>query len=301
MMPIFHDIVRAVVTDLMLILLLSTMATPRYKSKILYVSITFFIIVGNICANYYLYLHDNYTAVFYVNFAMLIVIGIILKPLFTDKIMQWIFSYITVLNTHISVVFLSYIFRGLIPNSAYSVTILRFILFSLIIIVFRRRVSKLYRNVLDYWHIYMLPIVALLACFMAYLYGGDIKQMLVNNYLPLMCLIFLGLSVYISVMHSLKTITKHYAIREENQKMQAERDFLQLAASGMSHQLELMEKASAQNSRSAHDRRHFNHILLELLEQDLTKDAIELLKNYSQSTPKVMSVFVNSKMVHSIG
>ena len=41
-------------------------------------------------------------------------------------------------------------------------------------------------------------------------------------------------------------------MREENRKMQAEREYLQLAAGNMSGRLKLMEVVSAQNSRAAH-------------------------------------------------
>jgi len=93
----------------------------------------------------------------------------------------------------------------------------------------------------------------------------------------------LGLSVYISIIHSLKTITEQYAMREENQKMQTEREYLQLAAGNMSQRLELMEEVSAQNSRAAHDRRHFNNVLLELLEQGKSGEAASLLQNQNQT------------------
>lgn len=299
MIALFPDLLRAVITDIMLILLLSTMATPKYKSKFLYIFVTTIILVVNVSANSYFFLTENYTAVFYVDLAMLIVLGIALKPLFTDKIMQWLFSYVTMLNIYIAVVFLSYLFRGIFPDPGYGIVFLRLILFSGIIFVFHKWVSKLYHNVLDYWHIYMLPILSLLACFLEYLFGGNIEEMLVNNYVPLMFLILLGLSIYISIIHSLKTITKQYAMREENQKMQAEREYLQLAAGNMSRRLKLMEEVSAQNSRTAHDRRHFNNVLLELLEQGKTSEAVVLLGNNYQTGTKISRVYCENYTVNA--
>jgi signal transduction histidine kinase len=160
--------------------------------------------------------------------------------------------------------------------------------------------------VLDYWHIYILPIVSLLACFLGYFFGGDIEEMLIHNYVPLMFLIFLGLSVYVSIIHSLKTITKQYAMREENRKMQAEREYLQLAADNMSRRLALMGGVSAQNSRAAHDRRHFNNVLLELLEQGKTGEAAALLQSQNQAAPKISKVYcenpaVNAAVCHYAG
>ena len=92
MTSLFPNLLRAVITDIMLVLLLSTMATPKYKNKFLYIFVTVIILVGNVSANYFFYLTENYTAVFYVDLVMLLVIGIVLKPLFIDKIMQWCFS-----------------------------------------------------------------------------------------------------------------------------------------------------------------------------------------------------------------
>ncbi|HWR18268.1 MAG TPA: GHKL domain-containing protein [Clostridia bacterium] len=296
---LFPNVLRSVITDVMLILLISVMATPKYKNKLVYVFATAVILVGNVGANYFFYLTENYTAVFYVDLAMNLVIGIALKPLFADKIMQWCFSYITMLNIFIAVVFLSYIFSDIFPWPVYGNILLRLILFSLVIAVFYKRVSKLYKNVLDYWHIYILPVAALLACFLRYLFGGDIRDMLSEHYLPLMFLILLGLSIYISIIHSLKTITKQYAMREETRKMQAEQEYLQLAARSMAERLDLMEEASAQNSRAAHDRRHFNNVLLELLEQGKIGDAAALLQNQNQMTHHSGSVYCENLAVNA--
>ena len=306
MTSLFPNLLRSVITDVMLVLLLSVMATPKYKSKLVYVLATAIILAVNIGANYYFYQTENYTAVFYVDFVMLLVIGIALKPLFVDKIMQWSFSFVTMVNIYIAVVCLSYMLCDIFPRPIYGNAYLRLILFSIVIVVFRKWVSKLYRNVLDYWHIYILPVVSLLACFLGYFFGGNITEVLSNNHIPLLLLILLGLSVYISIIHSLKTITKQYAMREENQKMQAEKEYLQLAAGNMSERLRLMEEASAQNSRAAHDRRHFNNMLLELLEKGENHEAVALLKKQNQAAPKASKVYcenpaVNAAVCHYAG
>jgi len=284
--------------------LLSTMATPKYKSKAVYIIATAIILAANVGANCYFYLSENYTAVFYVDLAMLVVIGVVLKPLFTDKIMQWCFSYITMVNIYVTVVFLSYMLADIFPSPIYGMAYLRLILFSAIVFVFHRWVSALYRSVLDYWHIYLLPVAALLACLMSYFFFGDVKETMTS--IPLLFVMLLGLSVYVSIIHSFKTITKQYAMREENRKMQAEREYLQLAAGNMSGRLKLMEVVSAQNSRAAHDRRHFNNVLLELLERGQTGEAAALLQSQNQATPIISKVYcenpaVNAAVCHYAG
>ena len=304
MTSLFPDLFRSVTTDVMLVLLLSTMATPKYKNKGNYILVTTLILAANVAANCYFYLTENYTAVFYVDIVMLMVIGVALKPLFADKIMQWCFSYITMVNIYVIVVFLSYMLSGIFPRPIYGMAYLRLILFSVIIFIFHKWVSKLYRRVLDYWHIYILPAVSLLACLLSYFFCGDVKER--STGIPLLLVMLFGLSVYVAIIHSFKTITEQYAMREENQKMQGEREYLQLAAGNMSQRLVLMEEVSAQNSRAAHDRRHFNNVLLELLEQGKTAEGVALLQGQNQATPIISKVYcenpaVNAAVCHYAG
>lgn len=295
----FPDLLRAVITDVMLILLLCTMATPKYRHKGVYALAIALILMANLGANYYFYRSENYTAVFHLDLAMLLFIGIALKPLFSDGIMQWCFSYVTMININAAVVFLSYFFRDLFPDPLYGNSLIRFILFSLIIFAFRRWVSEPFRKVLDYWHIHLLPIVALLACFLGYFFGGDIREMLARNYRPLFLLILLGTSVYVSIIYSLKIITRQCAIREEIRAMQAEREYLVLATNGMSERLRLMEAAALQNSCAAHDRRHFNSVLLGLLARGEAGEAAALLRAQNQATPAAGTVYCGNPAVNA--
>ena len=81
--------------------------------------------------------------------------------------------------------------------------------------------------------------------------------------------------------------------------MQAEREYLQLAADNMSERLKLMEAVSAQNSRAAHDRRHFNNMILEFLEQDKNHEAITLLKKQNQVSYKMSKVYCQNPVVNA--
>ena len=74
----------------------------------------------------------------------------------------------------------------------------------------------------------------------------------------------------------------------------------------MSEKLKLMEDVSAQNSRAAHDRRHFNNVLLELLEQGQTGEAAALLQTQNQAVPKIGKTYcenpaVNAAVCHYAG
>lgn len=299
MSELLPDLLRALVTDLMLILLLWTMAMPRYRDKRIYIGATLLILAANLGGNYYFYLAGNYTGVFYVDLGMLLVIGIAMKPLFTDGIMQWSFSYITMVNIYAAIVFLSYALRGYFPDPAYGNILLRLIFFTAVILAFRRWVAPLYRRVLDYWHIHILPASALLLCFLGQLFGGDIQQMLRDHDASLLRLSVLGLSIYIAIVHSLKTITAQYHLREQKLAVEAEREYLQLATTGMAARLQLMEAASARNSRAAHDRRHFNRVLSTLLERGQTAEAMALLHGEERARPEFPKVFCENPAVNA--
>ena len=299
MLSIFPDLLRAIITDLMLVLLISTMATPKYTNKFLYLGITLLIVVINVGMNSYFYLTQNYTAVFYADLFMLIIIGVFLKPLFRDHIMQWCFSFITLLNIYLVVVFFSYVISGFLPASIYMMVLLRFIFFSGFIYIFHKKVSTLYRNVLDYWHIFILPITTLLACFLAFFFNHDVEKALNQNRLQFILLSFLALFVYVAIIKALSVMAKQYAIREENQKMLAEQEYLQLAASNMAQRLELIEAVSAQNIRMSHDRRHFNNLLFELLENGQVNEAISLLGKQNQSIIKASRVYCENYVVNA--
>jgi sensor histidine kinase regulating citrate/malate metabolism len=60
-----------------------------------------------------------------------------------------------------------------------------------------------------------------------------------------------------------------------------------------------MEEVSAQNSRAAHDRRHFNNVLLGLLEQGETGEAVALLQNQNQVVPKIGKVYCENPAINA--
>ena len=59
----------------------------------------------------------------------------------------------------------------------------------------------------------------------------------------------------------------------------------------MAERLKLMEEVSAQNSLAAHDRRHFNNMLLEFLERGENQEAVALLKKQNHAAPKLSKVY----------
>jgi hypothetical protein len=132
-----------------------------------------------------------------------------------------------------------------------------------------------------------------------FLFSEDIVATLTEHAVPLLLLIFTGLAAYASIFISLKNLKREYQTREENRQMQTEREYLELAAETMSQRLELMEEVSRLNSHAAHDRRHFNNVLLGLLGQGKSQDAYTLLQHQNQSVPELNKVYCQNPTINA--
>ena len=283
---VLPDIVRAVVTDLMLILLIITMSTPKYKKKSIYITTAILIIVFNLILNLYFYLTDNYSAVVLTDFLLLVVIAVALKPLFCETVTQWCFSFISMINIYAAIVFLSYYTSDLFPDPLYGNTISRALLFGVIAYIFWKKAGPIYRKVKEYWHLYSLLSVSLLINYLYYLLSGDIEKTMTECFVPILLLVFLTLFLYIGIFLSLKIIIQRYSLREENIKMQSERTLLQKTGNEMKQRLSLMDDAVKQMRVIQHDRRHFNATLIELIEKGETDRALKLIHKQSASLPQ---------------
>lgn len=287
MTTIVSDFLRAVVTDVMLVLLLYTMSRPKYSKKSIYIIVTLVLVVANLLVNTYFYLRNDYTSVARVDLLMLLVIAVTLKPLFQETIAQWCFSFVTLLNIYVAVVIISYSLCDFFLNPYYAITALRFVLFASVTFALRRYFLPLYHKVLGRWNIYIFMLVGLFINLAYFMFGTDVEQMLTDFMWPLLLLILLEALIYISIFYGMNIMSQESELKEENLKMQSDRELLNLSAVSMAERLRLMEEAVHQQSIAAHDRRHFNSTILELLEQGLPQDAATLLKKQTQaSTPK---------------
>ncbi len=214
--------------------------------------------------------------------------------------MQWLFSYITVQNISDAVIILSFVGSRHLPYPAYVNSLLRAILFGAFLLVLSRYVRPLYRQAVEHWTAYFAVALGIYITFNYYvLSADDIIVMLTEQAIPLILVIFIGLAAYSSIFLSLKNLQREFWVKEENRKMQAEREYLQLASGNMVQRLELMEEVAAQNSRAAHDRRHFNNVLLELLEQKKSGEAVDLLINQNQTSHKISKIYCENPAVNA--
>jgi signal transduction histidine kinase len=300
------EFLRAAISTTANVLLMMTLLQPKYCKRI-----TFLTMLGILAADLgtatFCYLSGNLTLLSKLDIVLFAVLCFAVRPLFKDNFMQWLFSYLTVQNISDAVIILSFIGSRHLPYPPYTNSLLRIILFGAFLLILSRYVRPLYRRAVEHWTAYFAVALGIYMTFNYYvLSSDDIVVMLTEQAGPLLLVIFIGLAAYASIFLSLKNLQREYLVKEENQKMQAEREYLQLAAGNMSQRLKLMEKVSAQNSRAAHDRRHFNNVLLELLEQGETREAAALLQSQNQVSPKISKVYcqnpaVNAAVCHYAG
>ncbi len=301
MSELFPDFLRAVVSTTANVLLMGTLLQPKYSKKITVLTLLG-ILAADLGTAVYCYLSGNLTLLSKLDIVLFAVLCFAVRPLFKDTFMQWLFSYITLQNISDIVIILSFEVCRHLPYPAYANSLLRAILFGAFLLVLSRYVRPLYRQAA-----YFAVALSLYLTFNYYVMSADdIIVMLTEQAIPLLLVIFIGLAAYASIFLSLKNLQREFQVKEENQKMQAEREYLQLAAGNMSQRLMFMEEVSAQNSRAAHDRRHFNNVLLELLEQGKPGEAAALLESQNQTTHEISRVYcenpaVNAAVCHYAG
>lgn len=306
MIELLPDLLRATISTTANVLLMMTLLQPKYSKKVTRLTMLG-ILAADLGTAIYCYLSGNLTLLSKIDIVLFAILCFAVRPLFKDTFMQWLFSYLTVQNISDIVIILSFIGSRHLLYPAYANSLLRTILFGVFLMILLRYVRPLYRQVVEHWTTYFAVALSLYITFNYYvLSSDDIVVTLTEKAVPLLLVIFIGLAAYGSIFLSLKNLQREFRVKEENRKMQAEREYLQLAAGNMSQRLELMGEVAAQNSRAAHDRRHFNNLLLELLDQGKTGEAYALLQNQNQATYKITKVYcentaVNAAVCHYAG
>lgn len=298
-MTLLPHFLRAAISTTSSTLLMMILLQPKYSKKITLLTMLG-ILAADLSAAIYCYVSGNLTLLSKIDIALFAVLCFAVRPLFKDTFMQWLFSYLTLQNINYVVIILSFIGSRRLPYPAYANSLLRAILFGAFLLILSRYVRPLYRQVVEHWTTYFVVALGIYITLSYYfLSSDDIVATLTAQAVPLLLVIVIGLAAYSSIFLSLKNLQREFRVREENQKMQTEREYLQLAADHMSRRLELMEEVSAQNSRAAHDRRHFNNVLLELLEQGKTGEAAALLQSHTQAAPKISKIYCENPTVNA--
>lgn len=278
---LFPDLLRSVVTDIMFVIFLSTMAQPKCNRKTLLL-LNLLPVIVDTGACIYFYLHNDYTSIAKFEVVFIAMLCLVSKPLFRDTVMQWIFNFITALNFFLAIVVLSYLYSRSLPYPAYAHTVLRFILFAALIVLFHYYVRPLYRRVAEHWSIFLLTALVLFINLSYFLIiNGDIVESMTSKKIPLLLLIVLMIVVYLTMFITFKVLIKEYALREENLYTQSREDLLRVQMNAMQQRLHMIDETNRKNRIAAHDRRHLNNTLLELLRQCAVDEAIAHLEQVS--------------------
>lgn len=275
---LLYDILRSMITNVMLTVLLVTLAQPKCRKRTLWFALTA-IVVLDMALNIIFYLRNDYTLLGKLDILFFILIGVVLKPLFHETFMHWLFNCFAVMNVYAIVVILSYYLCGLFPHPYFALIALRFILFATVIVIFHKRLRPLYRQAAEHWSVYLFVLTCLFLNFAWYfMASNDIEQMMTNNFVQLLLLVLLAILVYLAIFLSLRKTMQEAALREENLKIQSDREMTR-------QRLALMDEAVHQMIIVQHDHRHFSNTLLSLLRQGEANKAVELIRQQSDAMP----------------
>lgn len=299
MTALLPDFLREVVSGTMNVLLMLTLIQPKYSKHVTHLAM-FGVLMADVVVATYCYLSGNLTLLAKLDVVLFTVLCFAIKPLFQDTFMQWLFSYITVQNVNAAVVVLSFVISRYLPMPVYANPAVRLVLFIGIVFPLRHVVRPLYRQAVEHWNIFFY-VAAMICLNFAYyiLYSNDIVKTLTEQAPQLLLLIVLSVAAYISVFHSLKTLSRKYALQEENLKMQERQELLSVSLSAMEQRLQLQEAAAQQASIVRHDHRHFSSTLLELLQQGQSEEAVHLLEQQLTVVSKAPRRFCENTTVNA--
>lgn len=273
------DILRAAVSTTMNVVLMLTLLQPKYGKKVTRLAMLG-ILVLDFGTALYCYLWGNLTLLSRIDLILFAVLCFAVRPLFRDTFMQWLFSYITVQNISDIVIILSFILSRRLPYPAYANSIIRLVLFLAFYVVLKYWVCPLYRKVVEHWNVFFYVTFAIYLAFGYYsVFTDDIVATLTEQRIPLLLLIAVVLTSYGSIFYSMKILSQEAALREENLKIQSDRELTR-------QRLVLMDETVRQMSIVQHDRRHFNNTLLSLLQQGETDKAADFVRQQSAALPQ---------------
>lgn len=158
----------------------------------------------------------------------------------------------------------------------------------------------LYRKMVTYWNVYFYMALAIFITFAYYFtVGEDVVQTLNKQAVPIHLLVLITITVYGSIFYSIKKISYDYNLREENLRMKSNQALLYVSASAMEERINLLDEAQQQSSIVAHDRRHFNNTLLELLERQNIEEAIVFLRKQAKVEPFRVKNYCENTVVNA--
>lgn len=283
---LFSNFLRGLVSIILNVVLIFSLLQPKYSKKVthlLFLGIFTFDLAGAITC----YVLGNLTLLAKLNILIFTLLSLAIRPFFQDTFMQWFFSFLTVLNINVVVVVLSYLGSLYLPYPLYANTGLRIVLFGVLILLIRKVLKPIYRQIVEHWSVFFYVAASIFTAFAYFILGSDdIVSTLNEQRIPLLFIILISFAAYASLGHCLKSLGAEFKLREENLRIQKDKELLQLSTETMVQRISLMDEAVRQLSIVQHDQRHLNATLLELMHRKDTDSAIQLIEQQTKAMPQ---------------
>lgn len=289
------ELLRAAISTAANVFLMISLLQPKYSRKVTLFTMSC-ILAADFGSALWCYLSGNLTLLARLDTVLFAVLCFAVRPLFKDTFMQWMFNYLTVQNISDIVIILSFLGSRKMPCPPYANSLLRFLLFGAFILFLVRFIRPLYRQAVEHWTAYFAVALSVYTAFTWYtLTADDVVAMLTEQAVPLLLIIFMALCAYGSIFLSLKNLQREFRLKEENREMQDDAVLLKMSVKSMEERLQIMNDAAAAANRTAHDRRHFDNTLLELLDRNRISDAENLLRKQTGThTPAIENYCENT-------
>ena len=294
MNQLLPDLVRSIVSSVMNILLLFSLARPKYNKRVTNTGMIV-VLLFDVLFSVSFYQTGDLTGLARYSILWFVLTFMAMKPLFLDSIMQWIFNLITVINVYAAIVILSFHLCYYLPYPPYAVTVLRFVMFVAVIVLFQHWLRPLYWQAVARWRVFILLVIGLLVNFIYYfMCTRDIKETMTVHYVPLLLLIGLEISAYLCIFYSLKTSSAEYELKEENLKIQTREELLRT-------ELSAYEEFVDFTRHYRHDLRHHNAVIKEMLSNGEMNEALTYLNEFDDSIVETaLKQYCNNPVANAI-
>ncbi|MDD3057455.1 hypothetical protein SDC9_123064 [bioreactor metagenome] len=227
---LISNLLRGSVSSVMYVVLLFTLTKSRFGQKTT-ILVAIFVFAINMTSTLWFYLYGDLTSLSRFTLLLFIVIGLAMKPLTRQSLMQWSFTFLTSINIAMMIIFLSFILGRLFPQPQYANTLLRLVLYLLVILLFQRFLQPMYQSIVDNWPIFSALVICIFLNLSYYFsVTTNIKDTLATNKWPLLLLVGLSIVAYGTVFYSMKKFLTMHALEIENMKIQKETGRLYEAA-----------------------------------------------------------------------
>ncbi len=270
MIELLPHILRGTVGTIMNLVLMLTLLQPKYSKKVTYLAMLGILSI-DLGVAIFCYINGNLTLLARFERILFAVLCFVIKPLFKDNFMQWLFSYITLQNISAMVVVIGFVISEQLPYPLYANVIMRLLLFLLFYWLLRYRVRPLYRQMVEHWNVFFYLAFAVWVTYTYFFVASDdVVVMLTEQTMPMLLITAITLAAYISICHTLSIISKEQILREERLRSIAQQELLQT---------ELIAQESFVNfaKQNRHDMRHHNALLVDYLERGDVNGAKEYL------------------------